>query len=80
MKALRYIERNPERPWEQVEREVVSREVVDTYEPSGINSLLIRLEDGREVKIMEPYLNDMQSKGFTLTGVKRLEAVKGGGQ
>ena len=43
---------------------VLAYKVVETYQPSGMNSLLLELEDGRSVRILEPYFLEMQKSNF----------------
>lgn len=43
---------------------VINYEVIATYEPSGSKSLLVTLEDGKQVRILGDYLADMQKTSF----------------
>ena len=43
---------------------VKNLKVVETYQPSGTNSLELELEDGRTVRILEPFFDDMQKNDF----------------
>ncbi len=47
-----------------VREKVQNYKVVATYEPSGSKSLLITLENGREVRILGDYLVEMQKPSF----------------
>ena len=61
-KGLIYWYREATYSWKQTN--VVNYEVVATYEPSGSKSVMITLEDGRQVRILGDYLADMQKPSF----------------
>ena len=50
------------RKW--TEHKVVSYKIVDVYEPSGSCSIVVILDSGEEVRILQDYLSDMQKPTF----------------
>lgn len=47
-----------------VEYKVVNYKIVDVYEPSGTCSIVVSLDSGEEVRILQDYLSDMQKSTF----------------
>ena len=39
---------------------VIDLQVVEIYQPSGTHSLMITLEDGKEIRILAPFFAEMQ--------------------
>ena len=60
-KGLRYM-RKENSAWK--EYGIVDYRIVETYQPSGAHSLLITLENGKQVRILADYLVDMQKSTF----------------
>lgn len=51
--------------WDKGKKYIVSDiEIADIYQPSGTISLWITLETGERVRILGPYLSEMQSSSF----------------
>lgn len=61
-KNLIYWQKESASSWEK--RNVTDYEILATYEPSGSRSILIKLEDGEQIRILSDYLADMQKTTF----------------
>ena len=64
-KKLRYMKRKVSGRilgWEPIE--VIDFKIVDTYMPSGTNSLEVTLVDGSSVRILAPFFAHMQKPSF----------------
>lgn len=61
-KEIRYMKKLNHKAWKEVP--VVAFEIVDTYMPSGTNSLLITLETGEQIRILQDYFAEMNKASF----------------
>lgn len=63
-KQLRYMRHLPDGSWQEILADNYDYEIVDTYLPSGTHSLMITLETGEKIRILQPYFVQMQAPSF----------------
>lgn len=61
-KPLRYMKRTNTGGWREVF--VSSYRIVNTYQPSGLCSFILSLDNGEEVQILQDYFIEMQKPSF----------------
>ncbi len=61
-KTIRYMKKSGYNAWDEIM--VSSFEIIDTYMPSGTSSIMVTLETGEKIRILQDYFSEMNKSSF----------------